>query len=76
MLYTCADGDRPHELWLVAAAGGPARRLDVAFLRSGSSEPTGFSLNADGVTIAYPERVVQPELWITAWRAPGVPQSP
>ena len=67
VLYTLASGDRPHDLWVMPVSGAPARRLGVSFIRSGSSEPNGLTLNVDGATIAYPERVVQSELWITEW---------
>jgi Tol biopolymer transport system component len=69
VLHTRAEANRPHELWVVPVRGGPPRRLDATFIRSGSSEPNGFSLHVDGATLAYTERVVQPELWITAWPA-------
>jgi hypothetical protein len=68
VLYTRAAGDRPHELWAISISGAPARRLGVSFIRSGGSEPNGLTLNVDGATIAYPERVVQSELVITEWR--------
>ena len=67
VLYTRASGDRPYELWVIPVNGAPARRLGVSFIRSGSGEPNGLTLNVDGVTIAYPERVVQSELWISEW---------
>ena len=73
VLYTQAAGDRPHQLWLAPATGSAPRNLGVSFIRSGSSEPTGLSLSADGRTIAYTERVVQSELWTTSPSEPGPP---
>jgi Tol biopolymer transport system component len=70
VLYTRATGDRPHQLWLISSAGGAPRDLGASFIRSGSSEPNGLSLSPDGRQIAYPERVVQSELWITPLNLP------
>ncbi len=72
VLYTQAAGDRPHQLWLVSATGSAPRNLGVSFIRSGNGEPNGLSLSADGKMIAYPERVVQSELWITPLNEPGL----
>jgi len=64
LLYTRASGDRAHQLWAVPISAGTPISLGVSFIRSGSGEPNGLSLSPDGRQIAYPERVVQAELWI------------
>ena len=70
ILFTRATGDQPHQLWLMPVEGGGPIDLQARFIRSGSSEPNGLSLHPDGRQIAYPERVVQSELWLTAMGEP------
>ena len=64
VLYTRAAAGRPHRLWMAGLNGGPTRDLGVTFISSGGA-PNGLSLHINGRSIAYPERVLLSELWIT-----------
>jgi hypothetical protein len=61
VLYSETQGSNPYTLWKVPAQGG--ERVDMHF--SMLPQPNPISLSPDGKSIAYTERTLQPELWIS-----------
>jgi len=61
LLYARDAGSSPHRIWRIPASGGSPVDTRVAIL----PEPNPISLSPDGRRVAYTERVVQTELWIT-----------
>jgi Tol biopolymer transport system component len=61
LLFARGTGATPYQLWRIPAAGGPATDLRFSLVRT----PNGISLSPDGQRIAFTERVMQQELWIT-----------
>lgn len=60
ILYTKGRSNGPHTLWRVPSAGGRPQPLRFTLRPA----PNPLSLHPDGHTLAYPERVVMPELSI------------
>jgi hypothetical protein len=60
VIYTEGHTTNPYKLWRIPETGGPA--VDLRFSMTPTANP--ITLSPDGRRIAYPERVVEPELWI------------
>jgi hypothetical protein len=60
VIYSEGHTTNPYRLWRMPDAGGPP--VDLHFATRPTANP--ISLRPDGRQIAYPERVIEPELWI------------
>jgi Tol biopolymer transport system component/tRNA A-37 threonylcarbamoyl transferase component Bud32 len=67
LLFMRGRGSKPYTLWLISARGGEP--TDMHFSLMPTANP--ISLDPDGRRIAYTERVMQHELWITPWPVPA-----
>jgi dipeptidyl aminopeptidase/acylaminoacyl peptidase len=65
ILYTHAKGQQPNGLYLIPREGGRPLDLGVTFPRARFAWPVGFSLHPNGRVLAYPEVVMESELWLT-----------
>jgi len=61
LLVARGAGPKPYQLWRIPAAGGPSTDMRFSLIPT----PNGISLSPDGLRIAYTERFMQQELWIT-----------
>lgn len=61
LLIARGAGATPYQLWRIPAGGGPLTDMRFSLIPS----PSGISLRPDGQRIAYTERFMQQELWIT-----------
>jgi hypothetical protein len=61
LLFARGVGTKPYRLWRIPAEGGEATDMHLSL----TPTPNGISLSPDGQRIAYPERVMLHELWIT-----------
>lgn len=61
LLFARGTGTKPYTLWRISARGGEP--IDMRF--STVHTPNPISLSPDGQRIAYAERIIEHELWIT-----------
>jgi len=61
LLFTRGSGTNPYKLWRISAQGSDLTDMHFSITPS----PNPISLSPDGQQIAYTERVMQHELWIT-----------
>lgn len=67
LLVARGTGTQPYQLWRIPTQGGEATDLRFSL----TPTPSAISLSPDGGRIAYTERVIQHELWVTP--APATP---